>query len=444
MQTGWLPAPSWAVMMPKQINIRAAAAECLHQVLTLNKSLQDALPAALQDQPERDKAWLQQMVYGVLRNLPLLQFWLNQLLSKPLKNKQKVVEQLIMLGFYQIAFSRVSQHAAVSETVEACKQLKQIPLKGLVNGILRNFIRDSIQDQLPDDPRIKAGLPKWLYNKLQIAYPHDFDDIVAAQQSQPPIWLRINLAKTNSQEFIEALGNAQIDFAASTGQPWQIKLLSSQPIEKLPGYDQGWFSVQDAAAQLAAIHLDPQPGDNVLDACAAPGGKTAHIFERQPELGSCLALDSSEKRLQRLRENLARLGHTPLVVSGDAASPKQWWDGQPFQRILLDAPCSATGIIRRHPDIPWLRKADDIRQLVELQKRILDQLWEALAPGGVFVYATCSILPEENRDQIEAFLQRHSDAEQIPLHPEQKFGQQIIPGENDMDGFYYAKLVKLQ
>lgn len=427
-----------------KVNLRAQVTLCIANVLNNGQSLQEALPEALNNVADKDRAWLHEMTYGVLRQLPTLQFWLGQLLERPLKGKQKKLEFLIMLGFYQLAFSRVSQHAAVAETVEACSALGNRPMKGLVNAILRNFIRGDFQAKPIEETRIVAGMPKWLYKKIIQAYPENAENIFKAQKQKPPVWLRINQQKVDASTFKRALVENDIGFEEFEGKPWLIKLTSSLAIPLLPGFAEGWFAVQDAAAQQAALHLDAQPNDVILDACAAPGGKTAHILEMQPNLKDCVALDTDASRLQRMAENLARLGHAATIKTGDAATPETWSPYPQYDRILLDAPCSATGIIRRHPDIPWLRKAPDIEVLTELQANILKAMWSLLKPGGLLLYATCSILPEENKEQIKRFLESNQDAQLQCLAGgrENEVGLQILPGENDMDGFYYAKLIK--
>ncbi|MDF2179752.1 16S rRNA (cytosine(967)-C(5))-methyltransferase RsmB [Aliiglaciecola sp. CAU 1673] len=425
--------------------LRADAAATLFSVLEQGQSLREWLPAIQSKHKEQDRAWLQEMIFGVLRQLPLLQFWLRQLLQKPLKGRQKVVEPLLLLGLYQLAFSRVSEHAAVAETVGACEVLKCPGLKGLVNACLRNFIRQEMANQRPQDPQIMSGLPKWLYRKLSQAYPTRLDDVLGAMASKSPIWLRINRANVDAETFINALSEAGIDYKTSAKHPDAVILTKGTDITALPGFQQGWFAAQDGAAQLAAPLLNPQPQDRILDACAAPGGKTCHLLEWQPKMQECVALDADQARLARVEENLQRLGHKATVLCGDATSPADWWDGRPFDRILLDAPCSATGVIRRHPDIKWLRKADDIQKLVSLQADILDAMWQTLAKGGTLLYATCSVLPEENREQIKAFLTRHQDAKLDMIRDGESVedpGMQILPGEEQMDGFYYARLLK--
>lgn len=381
---------------------------------------------------------------GVLRRLPLLQYWLRHMLDRPLKGKKKILEHLILLGFYQLAFTRVSEHAAVGETVNAAPYLGGASLKGLVNAVLRNFQRSDIHNQPIDDELLLSGLPKWLYKKIEQAYGDQSGEIVAQTNAVAPIWLRVNRQKISREDFIKALDKQELAYELPEHHPDGLLLTSRGDVSALPGFEKGWFAVQDGAAQLAAEYLAPLANERILDCCAAPGGKTGHILEVQPQL-SCLALDNDGQRLKRVRENMLRLGHEPKIQQGDASQPDSWWDGVAFDRILLDAPCSATGVIRRHPDIRWLRNAGDIEQLTQIQHKLLDTLWPLLKSGGTLLYATCSILPEENHQQIAAFLQRHADARLQPVQSEETPelpGRQILPGEQQMDGFYYARLVK--
>ena len=426
-------------------NLRADAAKVLYQILEEGQSARECLPLAQLPHKEQDKAWLQEMVYGVLRNLPILQFWLRQLLDKPLKNRFKIVEQLIMLGFYQLAFSRVSQHAAVSETVAACQPLNTLARKGLVNAILRTFLRDEMSQQEAPNKQIASGLPKWLYKKLEAEYKDVFVDLSTNMQLKAPIWLRVNTRKISHEHFTEELKKASVEFTDSPGHPEAFILLKGYDVTSLPGFDSGWFAVQDGAAQLAAHYLKPEQGESILDCCAAPGGKICHIIELEPNISKTVALEIDEKRALKIKENLVRLGHDADIVVGDASMPEKWWDGRLFDRVLLDAPCSATGIIRRHPDIKWLRKAKDIDVLVNLQKKILDAIWPLIKPGGTMLYVTCSILPEENHLQIRDFLSRTDNAlidDTFYNDSVDRSGKQILPGDQQMDGFYYARLLK--
>ena len=429
----------------KHRNLRADTAQLLFNVLESGQSAREALPNAIHNHPPKDKAWVQEMAFGVFRQLPLLQYWLRQLLDKPLKQKSKIVEHLLMLGMYQLSFTRVSEHAAVSETVSAAEALGAPGLKGLVNAVLRRFIREEWQHKRPDDPQIKSGLPKWLFKRLVAAYPEQQDTLFANMHNKAPIWLRVNQQKLSRQDYATQLETASVSFAIPTDTPDAIILSNTQDITALPGFDEGYFAVQDGAAQHAARLLGARAGDRVLDCCAAPGGKTCHILEQEAGLAACHALDIDEKRLKRVEENLTRLNLKASLIEGDAIDTASWWDGQAYDRILLDAPCSATGVIRRHPDIKWLRKSKDIEALVQIQAEILDAIWLLLKPGGTLLYATCSILPEENAQQIDKFLGRHQDArldDAMIGTTSETTGWQILPGEQQMDGFYYARLLK--
>jgi 16S rRNA (cytosine967-C5)-methyltransferase len=424
-------------------NLRGDAARVLFEILESGKSARESLPTMQTRHKDQDKAWLQEMVFGVLRQLPVLQFWLRQLLESPLKGKNKIAEHLLLLGMYQLLFTRVGQHAAVSETVNACRALKIEGMKGLVNAVLRNFIRQDMALNKPDDAQILSGLPKWLYKKLLLAYPSQLQDLLPEMDMKAPLWLRVNRKKIAYEAFVEALEQSNIEHSLSEQHPDAVILPKYGDITALPGFAQGWFAVQDGAAQLAAAYLDAQSGEHILDCCAAPGGKTSHLLELTNSI-HLTALDIDNTRLARISENLERLGHQAKLMCGDASQPTSWWDGQQFDRILLDAPCSATGIIRRHPDIKWLRKADDIKVLVQIQAAIFDAMWLLLKPGGVLLYATCSILPEENVQQVNAFLARTADARLDPdfSHDSTSVGRQILPGQQQMDGFYYCRLLK--
>jgi len=428
-------------------NVRVLAARCCFDVIDQGMSLSEALPKAqtlLDNAP--DKALLQEICFGVMRYLPQLEAVCSQLMTKPLIKQLRPLQFLLYVGIYQLKFMRIPDHAAISETVEAARELKGQSLTKLINAILRNVQR---QPQLFDFSAAPAAVqynhPGWLINQLQQAYPQQWQALLEANQQKAPLWLRVNINKINPTDYAAALTRAGIDYTRPlAGLPAAIKLAQAQDVTNLPGYNEGWFSVQDAAAQHAATLLDVNDGQRILDACCAPGGKTCHILELAPE-AELTALDKEPKRLLRVHDNLTRLGLTATVIAADAAEPQQWWQGQLFDRILLDVPCSATGVIRRHPDIRWLRKKADIDVLVALQQRILQQCWALLAPGGKLLYATCSVLPSENNLQIAQFLQQQNDARLVVLPQqgaEQPFGWQILPGEQDMDGFFYALLSK--
>lgn len=430
------------------VNIRALAAKGIFSVVDKGRSLGDELPKLQEKVEGKDKGLLQELCYGVLRYLPELEYETQKLITKPLKGKQRVFHFLILVGIYQIKYTRIPDHAAVGETVAAASILKNKHLKGMVNGVLRSFQRSleaknasENTTKLPDP--ITYNHPSWFIKKIKAAYPKQWQDILKANMEKPPMWLRVNQQHHTVDAYVELLKAQNIEVECIKNQALAIKLLKAVDVNILPGFNDGHVSVQDAAAQQAAILLDVQPNDNVLDCCAAPGGKTCHILESQPQIKQMTAIDIEESRLVRVLENLTRLKLEAKVIAGDATNPETWWDGELYDRILLDVPCSATGVIRRHPDIKWLRKAEDIEALHELQQDILKNIWRLLKPGGTLVFATCSILPEENKDQVSLFLTENNDATLIPINDDnQSVGWQILPNEKSMDGFYYAKLLK--
>jgi len=429
-------------------NIRALAAKCIYAVIDKGRSLGDELPKQQEKVEGKDKGLLQEICYGVIRYLPELEYEVQQLIQKPLTGKQRVFHFLMLVGLYQIKYTRIPDHAAVSETVAATKPLKNSHLKGLINGVLRNYQRtierqnenSSEHDKLPD--AIKFNHPSWFIKKIKIAYPEQWQNILVANQDKPPMWLRVNQQHHTAEQYIALLDEVDIQHEYIDPFSKAIKLKQAVDVSKLPNFAEGHVSIQDGAAQQAAKLLDCQPNDKVLDCCAAPGGKTCHVLELTPQIESMLALDVDENRLIRVQDNLSRLKLTAQIVTADAAT-NEWWDGQLFDRILLDAPCSGTGVIRRHPDIKWLRKASDIEQLILLQEKILKNIWSLLKPGGTLLYATCSILSEENSKQVQHFIENNNDALLISITEDKTdIGWQILPNEHSMDGFYYAKLVK--
>ena len=424
------------------MNLRALAAKVAFQVLEKGTSLSVALPDQQKHlESGKDKALLAELSYGVMRHLPQLDKLVSDCMSKPLKGKQRIVHQLLLIGCYQLYFTRIPSHAAISETAEACRQLKFEGLVKVVNGVLRNIQRQ--EKPLPtDNDTLAFNTPAWIVKRLKAAYPENWQEVIEQSHQRPPMWLRNNKQSQTRDEYLAAL--AEIEIPASAGKSSDAILLESpRDVAQLPGFEQGAASVQDGAAQWAATLLAPKDGELVLDACAAPGGKTCHLLElANIELG---AVDFDEKRLERVQQNLDRLSLKAKLVHGDAADIDSWWQGDKFDRILLDAPCSATGVIRRHPDIKWLRKQTDIDELASLQSKILDHCWQWLKPGGTLLYATCSILPQENEQQIRSFLARADDATLVPISEQPNpddIGWQITPGTENMDGFYYARLVK--
>lgn len=425
-------------------NVRAQAAKVLSQVLDKGHSLSDALPKAQSLVAEKDQALLQEMCFGVLRYFPKYDAITNELLSKKLKGKQRVFHHLIIVGLYQLDKMRIPEHAAVAETVKATSALKAPGLKGLVNACLRNFMRSSEQLFNKTNNSVTEHChPSWIIKRLTQAYPENWQDILANNMERSPMWLRVQTSNVNLEAFCQKLDESGIEYSQPLDNKTAILLSSPKPVDKLPGFEQGWFAVQDAAAQQAALLLEAKDGDVVLDACTAPGGKACHVLD----LANCelTATDLDETRLERVEQNLARLKLEAKVVAGDLSDQNFVADFPEFGRILLDAPCSATGVIRRHPDIKWLRRDDDIAKLAELQKQILENLWSKLKPGGTLLYATCSIMPEENKRQMSAFLQSTDNAQLMTIKDGETIdnpGWQILPGQHNMDGFYYCRIAK--
>lgn len=427
------------------MNIRRVAAYVLSQVADQGQSLTTALDNALAkiDSPQ-DRAFVQALCYGVCRHYHRLDFMLAQLLDKPIKEAD--IKALALVGLYQLGFMRVKPHAAISETVSAIG--KKTWAKGLINALLRNYLRKQAELEAAADntPSAAVSHPDWLYGKISKNWPTHAERIFAQNNQAPPMSLRVNLAKISRDDYLQHL--AQQDFPASAVPQCASAVTLGKPVavESLPGFKAGWFSVQDSAAQLAAELLAAQAGDRVLDVCAAPGGKTAHILESQAGLKELVAIDIDAARMRRVGENLQRLGLHCTQLVADAANTQDWWDNTPFERILLDAPCSALGVIRRHPDIKLLRRPEDIATLQALQKSLLDAVWPLLAQGGTLLYATCSILQQENEQQAAAFLASHPDAIEWPIVSTwgitRPVGKQIITGDCGMDGFYYARFKK--
>jgi 16S rRNA (cytosine967-C5)-methyltransferase len=432
-------------------NPRALAARVVEQVVVRARYLDAALAETLTGLTRaqaRDAALIQEMTYGVLRWFHQLQVVAALFLAKPLKEKDQDLHALLLIGLYQLRHMRVPRHAAVKETVEAAVALKKPWAKNLLNACLRSYLREESRAQtaVAADPSATYSHPPWLIEKIRDDWPADWEAVLTAGNQRPPMVLRVNRRQHSREQYLARLASAGI--AARALPLTQTAVVLEQPVavNELPGFTRGEVSVQDAAAQFAAVLLDAQPGERVLDACAAPGGKTGHLLEHTPGLGELVALDREPARVALIEENLARLGFTARTVAADAADPGPWWDGRAFDRVLLDVPCSATGVIRRHPDIKVRRRPDDLPRLLGTQAGLLDALWPLLKPGGKLLYVTCSILPDENEKQMQAFLARHPEAGEVTLPlgagRARSSGRQILPGESDMDGFYYACMRK--
>ncbi|QXI15714.1 16S rRNA (cytosine(967)-C(5))-methyltransferase RsmB [Pseudomonas hamedanensis] len=431
------------------MNPRLAAAKALAAVLSGKASLNSSLPTQLDKVEDRDRGFTQDLAFGTARWQPRLSALAEKLLQKPFKAADADVEALLLVGLYQLLYTRVPAHAAIGETVGCADKLKKPWAKGLLNAVLRNAQRESetIFAELERDPVVRTAHPRWLQKSLKAFWPEQWEAICEANNAHPPMILRVNRRHHSRDAYLALLGEAGIAAAPCVYSRDGIVLEAAADVRSLPGFAEGWLSVQDEAAQLAADLLDLAPGQRVLDACCAPGGKTCHILEAEPALAGVVAVDLEAKRLVRVKENLERLGLSAELIAADGRDIDKWWDGKPFQRILLDAPCSATGVIRRHPDIKLTRQPDDIVALAQLQGELLDAMWKTLEVGGVLLYATCSTLPTENTEVIAAFLERTPGARELDLATaagiKQPHGRQLLAQQGGHDGFYYAKLIKI-
>ncbi|MEB0046122.1 MULTISPECIES: 16S rRNA (cytosine(967)-C(5))-methyltransferase RsmB [unclassified Pseudomonas] len=431
------------------MNPRLAAAKALAAVLNGKASLNSSLPTQMDKVEDRDRGFTQDLAFGTARWQPRLSALAAKLLQKPFKAADADVEALLLVGLYQLLYTRVPAHAAIGETVGCAEKLKKPWAKALLNAVLRRAQRESeaLLAELEHDPVVRTAHPRWLQKSLKAFWPEQWEAICAANNAHPPMILRVNRRHQTRDAYLGLLTEVGIAAAPCVYSRDGIVLDAAADVRSLPGFAEGWISVQDEAAQLAADLLDLAPGQRVLDACCAPGGKTCHILEAEPALAGVVAVDLEAKRLVRVRENLARLGLSAELIAADGRDTATWWDGKPFQRILLDAPCSATGVIRRHPDIKLTRQPDDIAALAVLQGELLDALWITLEVGGILLYATCSTLPTENTEVIAAFLARTPGARELDIAIQagikQAHGRQLLAQEGGHDGFYYAKLIKI-
>jgi 16S rRNA (cytosine967-C5)-methyltransferase len=421
------------------IESQRLASTAVAQVLAgrnLNQALQGLLSRHSSLSPQQ-RAAAQDMSYGTLRFYGQLHAILDLLLQKPVQDA--AVRALLLVALYQLQYSRSAEHAVVDHAVRAAETLKKPWAKGLVNAVLRNFLRQrpSLLEQAAASEEGRYSHPQWWIDKLRRQHPKDWSTLLETNNQHPPMTLRVNGRVTSAEAYLDLLHQQCIE-GQKVGEN-AILLDQPVPVDKLPGFGEGMASVQDAGAQFAARLLDVADGMRVLDACAAPGGKAAHLLElARIEL---TALDSDPERLKKIEQTLRRLRLEAHCLAGNAARPEEWWDGKPFQRILADVPCSASGVVRRHPDIKWLRREADIAAFAAQQAEILDALWRVLGSGGKLLYATCSVFAEENQQQIAQFLVRHEDAQCLPLSlPTAKDGQ-LTPNLQH-DGFYYALLLK--
>ncbi len=416
------------------------------QLLKQQGSLASLLPQHTQNFTLQESSFIKELCYGCCRWYPLLDQILKQLLKQALKNKDADIKATLLLGVYQLQFMNTADHAAINESVKAATFFKKIWAKKLINAILRGFQRDQESLFLEASRQQATAHPQWLEGAIVSAWPEQAASIFAANNQHPPLTLRVNQKQFSRDQYVQALNQDEIEAKASAYSSTGIYLNKPIGVTQLPSFAAGAVSVQDEAAQLAAPLLDLHAGMRVLDACCAPGGKTCHIGELEPALEQLIAVDSEERRLEKVHENIARLDINAKVVCADATQTNQWWDKKAFDRILLDAPCSATGIIRRQPDIKLLREPSHITALTQLQLQLLESLWPLLAEGGILLYATCSILPQENTQLIERFIKTHTDVVHDIIEASwgvtQPYGRQLFPTDHGHDGFYYARLIK--
>ncbi len=391
-----------------------------------------------------------ELVNGVLRWHWKLNFLLNQFLKKPLRNKDHDVKLLLLMALYELVELNTPDYAVVNEAVSASKVLGKQWAKAMINGVLRNFIRDqeTVLKKMESNQEAYYSHPYWLIALLKKDWPDRWQAILDANNQRPPLWLRVNAAQNKTEAYKSLLEEQGLPSSQHSSALQALKLEQGVDVTCLPGFAQGTVSVQDAGAQFAAALLDVQKGQRVLDLCAAPGGKTCHVLELEKEI-EMIAVELEEKRMSRVKENLSRLNLEAELIVADA-SEDSWWDGKQFDRIMVDAPCSSTGVIRRHPDIKVLRWEEDIKSLAEIQQKILQQAWQMLAPGGRLLYVTCSVLRQENEAQIANLLATQNNVVELDLIEEGssewgvacKHGRQLLPGEHDTDGFYFCALSK--
>jgi len=423
--------------------LRYLAARVIDEV-TDGHSLTDCLEAQLASiHHVRDRSLIQAMCYGVCRFYSRLDIILSYLLKKPLKTKDSDIHALLLIGLYQLMEMRVPPHAAVAETVNATDKFKKPWARGLVNAVLREYLRqsDEIQEKIKEEEEAFYAHPAWWIEAIRTAWPAHWQHILEANNSHPSFALRVNQQHLGREKY---LGSVSAHIMPQTQQGIILEIPTS--IDKLPGFSAGDVSVQDGAAQLAAELMELKSKLRVLDACAAPGGKLTHMLEIEPSL-LMVAVDKEPARISSIKENLLRLKLKASCICQDVSKVEAWWDKQLFDRILLDAPCSASGVVRRHPDIKLLRQPSDIKSLAKEQLHLLTSLWPLLKPGGLLLYVTCSIFLEENVEVVRQFIASHADAQEDIIHADWglacTYGRQILPGMHEMDGFYYARLKKL-
>lgn len=419
--------------------------QSVEKKITLSKALQNNKSFNLAG---KDKALIQEISYGTFRWYIQLEHILKQLLEKDIKKKDSRLKYLLMIGLYQLAYMRIPAHAVVSETVNTCKKINMVWARGLVNAILRRYIResDTFDPMLSNDEAIQTSHPSWLVEQLKQDWPDEWRSILDANNQRPPMYLRVNQQHHARDSYLLKLKEVGIEATTTLYSEQGLLLKQATDVKQLPGFNVGEVSVQELAAQLAMELLDLKSEHIVLDACAAPGGKSAHILESHTEIKSLTLVEKDPGRAKKLSETLSRLKLSATTKISDINELDGWWDKEKFDRILLDAPCSATGVIRRHPDIKLLRTPAEVSNIRELQMKILNSLWQTLKPDGLLLYVTCSVLKQENSDLIKEFINNNNDCSLKPINAQwginTGYGRQILTGQDNMDGFFYACLEK--
>jgi 16S rRNA (cytosine967-C5)-methyltransferase len=433
------------------LDARAVAAQVTARVLRERITLEAALEAALAEAPRPLVSPARSLSFGAVRGFYRHEAILRRVLTQPGKSLEPLIRAILSVALYELEDARTPDYAVVDAAVNAAKAAGRSP--GLINALLRRYLRErgSLEADIARNPASRYAAPEWLAERLREDWPEHWTDILAASDAQAPMWLRVNARHGTAADYVAMLREAGIEAVAEPRVPQAVLLTTPRDVGEVPGFAEGAVSVQDLGAQCVQFPLKLEPGQRVLDACAAPGGKTALMAEREPGLARLVAVDIEGRRLKRVRENLERGRLEAELLHGDAATPEGWWDGVPFDRILLDAPCSALGVIRRHPDIRLRRSPQELAKMPALQKRLLDAAFGMLARGGRLVYATCTLPRRENGELIRAFLERTADAALVPVEDwngwpgfgrSDSLGRQILPGEASADGFYYAALTK--
>jgi len=440
-------------MNARSPNARTLAARAVLAILSDEATLDAALERVLTGTPPTVRATVRSLTYGAVRGF----YRYEAVLAKLLKQKPESIDgaprALLSVALFELEDERSPAYAVVDAAVESARAMKLSKLTGLINAVLRRYLRErqTLDAELARSPIVRHAFPDWMAQMLRADWPVRWTQILAACDRQAPLWLRIHAQRGSDAAYLERLQVANLPARADGRVPHAVVLDQPVDVDELPGFAQGDVSVQDLGAQCVAFPLALAPGQRVLDACAAPGGKTALIGEQQPGLAALWAVELDSARVRRIESTLQRTGVQAKVICGDAARPEGWWDGKPFDRILVDAPCSALGVIRRHPDIRLRRRAADIERFAKTQGELLRAAFGMLAPGGRLVYSTCTVTRRENRDVVQSFLAATPEAGVVPVQEWEGWpgwgegdgcGVQILPGEAGADGFYYAALTK--